>query len=326
MSETTPRSIGEGLDEAGIEAVWAQWSALGAGTLQKGSPTSAIVDPEALLLFSLYLIPKEKRLRDLTRWWAEVGSKLLSVQRTKTLAKEFPTAAKERLHEYSYWAMEAGDRRWKKYAEKPDDASGREPKGPEEPELRSSVSLLLRLRAGFGVSAKADVLAFLLGTSEQAVTAKKAVRATGYSRATISGALEDLSRAGFIRKSDGRPAEYRAPAEPWTALLFQSERFDPESGRSEEEADGPTSKGPKWRYWGQLFPFLARAREWVREAESLSEYMASTHARDLFEEFRWALEANRIQVPPPTGYKGGDYLDGFLEGVKRITWWIPEHL
>jgi len=324
MSETTARSIrsvGEGLEEAGIEAVWAQWSALGAGTLQSGGPTSAIIDPEALLLLSLYLIPKEKRLRDLTRWWAEAGSELLSLQRTKTLAEDFPIAVEDRLRTYSYWAVEAGDRRWKKYAEKPEDTSGRERKGPEEPKLRSSTSLLLRLRAGFGVSAKADVLAFLLGTGEQAATVKKAVQATGYSRATISGALEDLSRAGFIRKSDGRPAEYRAPAELWKALLFESE---PE--RTQEDADVPKSKGPAWRYWRQLFPFLARAREWAREAESLSEYMASTRARDLFEEFRWALEANRIRVPLPTRYQGGMYLDGFLDGLKQTTRWIPEHL
>ncbi len=326
MSETTPSSIGEGLDEAGIEAVWTQWSALGAGTLQGGSSVSAMIDPEALLLLSLYLIPKERRLRDLTRWWAEVGSELLSVQRTKTLAEDFPTAAEERLHTYSYWAVEAGDRRWKKYAERPEGASGRdahrrERKGPKEPTLRSPSSLLFRLRAGFGVSAKAGVLAFLLGTGEQMATTKKAVQATGYSRATVSGALDDLSRAGFIRKSGGRPAEYRAPAEPWKALLFETE-----PGKSEEDAGGSTSKGPKWRYWGQLFAFLARAREWAREAESLSEYMASTRARDLFEEFRWALEANRIQVPLPDRHTGGEYRDGFLQGVKRTTWWIPEHL
>lgn len=324
MSETTPLSIdgvGEGLEEAGIEAVWTQWSALGAGTIQSGSSVSSIIDPEALLLLSLYLISKEKRLRDLTKWWAEVGSELMSVQRTKTLVEDFPSAAEKRLRTYSYWAVESGDRRWKTYAEKPGDASERERKGPKEPHLRSPSSLLLRLRAGFGVSAKADVLAFLLGTGEQEATVKKAVRATGYSRATISGALGDLSRAGFIRESGGRPVEYHAPTEPWKAVLFA-----PKPGRSEEDAHGLNRKEPKWRYWGQLFAFLARTREWASEAESLSEYMASTKARDLFEEFQWVLEANRIQVPQPIRYQGNDYLDGFLKGGKRASRWILEHV
>lgn len=321
MSETTLRSVREGLEEAGIEAAWSQWGALGAGTHRNGTPVSGIIDPEALLLLSLYLIPEERRLRDLIRWWAEVGSQLLSVQRTKTLAKDFPADTVERLRLYSYWAVEAGDRRWKKYAEKPEGTSGRERKGPEEPELRSPAPLILRLRAGFGVSAKADVLAFLLGNGEQAATTKKVARATGYSRATVGGGLDDLSRGGFIRKENGRPAEYRAPTEPWKALLFGHS-----SGKREEDVGGSQSKTPEWRYWGQLFGFLARAREWTRKAESLSEYMASTQARDLFEEFRWALEANRIQVSVPSRYRGRDYLHGFLEDVERAGRWIPEHL
>ncbi|MCS4177342.1 hypothetical protein GGP96_002067 [Salinibacter ruber] len=130
----TLHSVGERLGEAGAQAAWAQWSALGAGTLQGARRATSIIDPEALLLLSLCLIPKERRLRDLTRWWAEVGSELLSVQRTKTLAKDFPSSVEGRLRAYSRWATRAGDKRWKKYAsEETTGASERDRKGPEEP-------------------------------------------------------------------------------------------------------------------------------------------------------------------------------------------------
>lgn len=317
MSEMTLSSLKERLGEIGARAAWAQWSALGAGTLHEGGSASAIIDPEALLLLSLHLIPEERRLRDLARWWAEVGSGLLSVQRTKTLAKDFPADVQERLHEFSRWATRAGDKRWKRYAsEGTKNDSERDRKGPEDPQLRSPASLLLRLRAGFGVSAKADVLAFLLGIEGQTATTRKATEATGYSRATISGALEDLTRADFIEKSGGRPAEYRAPVRSWMALFHRS-----------ETAEQTRETGvPKWRYWAQLFAFLARARKWAHEAESLSKYMASTRARDLFEEFGGAFDANRIQVPSPPGHQGAEYLEGFQNAIKRIVQWVPTHL
>lgn len=289
MSEKTLHSLEEHLGEVGAEAAWTQWTALDAGTLQNGRRASAIIDPEALLLLSLYLIPAEQRLRDLTRWWAKVGSGLLSVQRTKTLIRDFPPGVEECFQTFSHWAEEAGDKRWKRYAAGETGGFDRARKGPDEPTLRSSASLLLRLRAGFGVSAKADVLAFLLGIGGQAATTKKATEATRYSRATISGALEDLSRADFIEKSSGRPVEYRGPVRSWMTLLHRSE----ETGHRED------TDVPQWRYWGQLFAFLACAREWAREAPDLSEYVASTRARDLFEEFEGVFEMNWISVPSP---------------------------
>ncbi len=229
MSEMTLSSLKERLGEIGARAAWAQWSALGAGTLHEGRSASAIIDPEALLLLSLHLIPEERRLRDLARWWAEVGSGLLSVQRTKTLAKDFPPDVQERLHEYSRWATRAGDKRWKKYAsEGTKNDSERDRKGPEDPQLRSPASLLLQLRAGFGVSAKADVLAFLLGIEGQTATTRQATEATGYSRATISGALEDLVRADFIEKSGGRPGQYPRPR--LVRRIRGSVRREPDSG------------------------------------------------------------------------------------------------
>ena len=83
---------------------------------------------------------------------------------------------------------------------------------------------------------------------------------------------------------------------------------------------------PKWRYWGQLFAFMSRAREWAREAVSTSEYGASTRARDLIEEFEGACEANRIQVPSTEQYQGAEYVDGFRKTTEQIVRWIPDHL
>ena len=167
------------------------------------------------------------------RWWAQADSELLSVQRTRSLLDDFPSEVSRRLGAYSHWAMQAGDKRWDTFADEWNAGEGSAPdtdrarKGSDDPDLGAPSSLLLRLRAGCGMSAKADVLAFLLGMEEQPATTKKATEATGYSRATISGALDDLSRAGFIQKTRGRPAEYRAPYPVWMSLLHGPESVVP---------------------------------------------------------------------------------------------------
>lgn len=312
MYAKTLSEIEEKLLEVGIGTVWSQWSALGAGTLQDRKDISAIIDPEALLLLSLYLIPEERRLRDLVQWWAEVGSELLSLQRTKTLLDDFPSDVNRRVKTYSRWATEAGDKRWQKYAEEETQQFDRDRKGPEKPDLGSPSSLLYRLRAGFGVGAKADVLAYLLGIGEQSATTKEAVRATSYSRATVQGALGDLSRAGFIKSTSEYPKEYFAPLGSWEVLVLGDNHSN--------------DRFPQWRHWGKVYAFLAQSKQWIEEAENQSEYISSTRARDIFQDFQTTFEANRVQVLSPEKYQGSKYVDGFAQTVAKVTEWTEENV
>jgi DNA-binding transcriptional ArsR family regulator len=327
MSNATLHKTGERLQEAGIEAAWAQWSSLGASALQDRqqghlegrleAPTS-IVDPEALLLLSLYLEPSERRLRDFTRWWAKVGSDLLSVQRTKTLLKDFPPETENRLGIFAFRAKSAGDKRWARLASESPPSPERGQKGADDARLDEPSSLLLRLRAGFGVSAKADVLAYLIGIEERPVGRQDVAEATGYSRPTVRGALRDLTRAGFIREHTGRPIRYVAPIGRWNELL----RLEAPSVSSENRPNGT----PIWRHWAGVFSFLTSAADLARRAGEESDYVLSSKARDLFERHAPVFEENRIRVPDPTSYRGPEYLDGFVETARALAEWIPSHL
>lgn len=318
MSDVMLRKIGHAAREAAIQVAWAQWAHLGASALQDTKErTSSIIDPEALLLLSLHLEPTERRLRDFVHWWAGAGSDLLSVQRTKTLLKRFPPESKERLGAFAYWAAEAGDKRWRRYA--PDEAlsiQGRKEKGIQDPRLDVPASLVLRLRAGFGVNAKADVLAYLLGIEERLASRQETTDATGYSRATVRGALSDLARAQFIQEASDRPARYFAPVRPWAVLLG---------------FDGPRStldSAPVWRHWASVFAFLAQVDYWAQETDKKNEsaYLLSSRARDLFERHKSAFERNRMQVPRPESYRGAAYLEGFQETIDILADWMREHL
>ena len=316
MSSKTLHSTGKRIREAGTHAVWTQWASLGASALQgREEQAGSIIDPEALLLFSLYLWDAERRLRDFAYWWAGVGSELVSVQRTKTLLKSFPPEAGERLGTFARWAVDAGDKRWRRFVS--DEASpapgGRKGKGSETLRL-GTPSLMLRLRAGFGVSAKADVLAYLLGIGEQSASTQETAEATAYSRATVGGALGDMARAGFIQETTGRPARYFAPAHPWAQLL----ELD---GRNQASEDAPA-----WRHWAGVFAFLACADRLAQETGSESDYLVSSRARDIHERYSDALEKSRIQVPQPRDYRGAAYLEGFQETTRLVTDWTECHL
>lgn len=312
MSDATLSSMQDDVLEGAVEATWAQWSALGAGALGTDRDLHSIVDPEALVLLSLYLIPVERRLRDFVRWWAAVGSDLLSVQRTKTLLNRFPEETRDRLGTFGRWAVAAGDKRWRRYATDDSSRLDRDRKGRDHPNLMQTPALLLRLRAGFGVSAKADVLAYLLGLEKRAATVRDATWATAYSRATVGGALDDLSRAGFVEETGGRPARYFPDAPSWEGLLLGGE------GRDETL--------PSWRHWGEVYAFLVQVVQWTQANDTQTDYVRSSRARDVFDDFERLFEANRIRVPSPERYQGPAYLDGFAQTVERVVQWIPEHL
>jgi len=332
MSMNALSKIGKSAREVGIEAVWQQWGAIGASALQRsGRSLSSIIDPEGLLLLSLYLEPSERRLRDVLYWWAEVGSDLLSVQRTKTLLKRYPDGAAERLQTFGYWAAEkGGDKRWRSLAS--EDPSGPEPREGKGGASNLSVppALMLRLRAGFGVSAKADVLSYLLGVDERRESTREAAEATGYSRDTVRGALQDLERAGFIQKTTSRPTRYSVSSRPWAELLGF---LEPSNGKREEDQRLRGSQGksvkedvPAWRHWADVYAFLAEAAQLAEEAENKSDYLASSSARDVFERHEHVFEANRLNVPDPSRYQGKEYLDGFRETVDALYRWIEGNL
>jgi hypothetical protein len=315
--------------EAGAQAAWRQWARLGASALQgEDGGARAIVDPEALLLLSLYLEPAERRLRDFAYWWAGVGSQLMSVQRTKTLLKRFPPETEGRLGAFARQATKAGDKRWRRYASDEPEAgepeadeergvARRSGKGTDRSRLSAPPALVLRLRAGFGVSAKADVLAYLLGTRERASSVQETADATAYSRATVGGALGDMARAGFIEETGDRTARYFAPVRPWAQLLTF------ESGPAGADR---SPAAPAWRYWSGVFSFLAEADRWARSAEGESDYLLSSRARDIFIRHQPAFEKNRIEAPRPEAYRGAAYLEGFEETVDALIRWLPEHL
>src|SRR5579871_2660153 len=79
-------SVRRELAQRTLSALWAQWDAIG-GLASGAVMAHKIVDPEALVLTSLFFQDDEPRLRDILYAWVEVrdNAPLLSVRRMRTL-------------------------------------------------------------------------------------------------------------------------------------------------------------------------------------------------------------------------------------------------
>jgi hypothetical protein len=321
MSGDVARSIGTLAGDTAVEAAWAQWGVLTAAAVPvERRRVWTIVDPEALVLLSLAARSRERRLDDLLAGWARAGSALLSVQRLRTVAKTFPTPVREQVGDFARYAAEAGDPRWRSHAARVGERSGPEPRRKDPGPLRvvEGPALMLRLRAGFGVGAKADLLAFLLGLGGASAGLKAITVATGYSDRAMRTAAEEMALARFIHEVQGPPSAYRADPAAWARVL--------EIHRLAARAE-PEPSIPPWSFWSVAFAFLAAVVEWAgaAEREAWSDYVASSRARDLVESHRRRLGYLHLDLAADD-VRGAAYLDTFHDLVERVAAWTEGRL
>lgn len=311
-----------------VDACWKQWRSLtGEGLALGQRPATTIIDPEALVVASLALRHREQRLRDLLYWWAREGSHLLSVQRLRTVSNVFPEQALDGGVEwFASLALEAGDARWKRVASA---ARGDEPvrpgKGPKRLQLIDPATLMLRLRAGFGVGAKADLMAFLLGASaarrqgELWTTAHVISEATCYSRASVARAAADMSLARLIEASLDRPTQYSLEWKSWAQVLQLWKHGQPEHLAREGDHEEPFEV-PRWRFWAHTYAFAVSVFGWARSAseDEVAPVVLSSTARDLVEEFGRYLAWDGVLLPDARTFPGERYLSPFLEVVDQV--------
>jgi len=322
MSESVWAELGRTANAAAVQLAWGQWVRLGSPAVGGAAPhPSSIVDVEALILASLAFRGEERRLGHVVAWWAEVGASLTSLQRIRAVAKRFPGAmGEDGLRDFATMAAHRGDRRWLPAADAAVPEWVRFGRAPARPALLEPCALWVRLRAGLGVGAKADTLAFLLGLGGAWASGKTVAFATGYSTVTIGKAASEMVMAGLLRATESRPTEYLAPPGPWSELLT------PEGG-------GGTGSGkwsmPSWRHWAEVAAFLAGAAALSGEALSHGvgrEHVLASRARDLIERHRRAMDLDRIPVSAPERHRGLAAVDALAETVQTVAAWTEAAL
>ncbi len=309
MSKTHFASLARDLHQAAAGAIWIQWQALGGQAAAPRAP-AGIVDPEALVLSSLWLADDEPRLRDFLYGFAELGSRLLSIQRLKRATGLFPAGGEKLVAGFAAGVASFGkDPRWRNLAAEGSRPAGRPGKvAPASARLGDPGSLMLRLRTGFGVDVRIDTLGYLIGRRGAWADVKDIAEALLYAKYSVRGACEALADARLIETRADRPVKYYADERRWTTLL----KLD---------------HTPAWHPWVRVYAFVIRLRAWLREPglQAVSPSLAASLAREFILEHGQVLLQLQLNVPHERDYLGEEYLPAFERTASALVRWLGDN-
>lgn len=312
MSARTLKQIANSTLEATASVLWRHWTAVGS-MASSAERAHSVVDPEALVLMSLFLRDHERRFWDLLSEWATVGARLLSVQRMKNLAPLYPPSGQNALNEFGALARSIGrDARWKvRFFPEPGKIRRfREKRLAINLKLVEDSALMLRLRRGLGVGLRADVLSFLLGKSGSWASVRAIAHALGYTPVATRRAADDLAAARLIHATvDDQPTTYSADAKAWARIL---------------ELSGPP---PVWRHWNEIFVLAAALWQWALDARErrISPDALNTLGCELLERHRTAFTANEVSTSDKNVQASRGAFGSFDGSMKRLTHWMTKH-
>lgn len=181
------------IEPALLEVIWAQWIALGVDAL--GAGDVRVVDPEALIAVTAELGDADARLRDSSMDWCIAYGRYVNGARLKQVARELGTPA-EAIGEYVATVAASGGPAWPMATLPRRDYV---PRGKARMEsARPTPRLRIRLRAAFGVNARADVLAALLANPRGGVSVAELARRARFAKPSTAFAVDALVLAGLI--------------------------------------------------------------------------------------------------------------------------------
>lgn len=320
-----------------LDFLWRQWSALGvAGQVRANDDW--VVDLEALLLLTCTMSRYDPRLFDEMLDWLQVNGWLINVMRLKRILREEKFAGEPVLAAVAgVLAKGTETPKWKQLAALHPLPAANEPlffsedgqpipvvgepetifarygwqRGPlrlrgysQEFRPAETASLILQLRALFGISVRCEIVFYLL-THEAAHPAQIAREGYYFERA-VQGTLVDMSRSGVIQvRSANRKKRYWLKPAEWLRLL--------------NRADQPA---PRWITWPPFFSALEQI--WLRlndpKLNDLESLLQASEVRQLMTKVRPALERAGFDrtLSDDRQHLGESYLPVFIADVKKL--------
>ena len=308
-----------------LNFLWRQWSSLGVAGGAR-SEDEWVIDPEALLLFSIEISRYEPRLFDEILDWLVVNGRWIDIQRLRGIVKSkdektqrLMSAAANFLSQEakSYrrkWqalaGLKASDLRVKeemlfttregepfprpgemsepfnKYGFLRENFSLRKMSRPVSVAARSNMRFLLR--ALFGIGSRSECILYLL--THEAGHPAEIADAIGISVRATQDTLIELSDSGLVmtRIKGKRKIEYWLSQKKWGEFLL---------GASSDE-----QKLPVWLDWISLFSALNNVWDVLSEIEQVvSDYLRSSKLREAMETISLEFLKSGLDLPAVLG-------------------------
>jgi hypothetical protein len=319
-----------------IDFLWNQWSQLGVAgnTITRNE---WIIDPEALILFSLNCARYDSRLFDEIIDWMIVNERWISLQRIKSLKKQYNNEQTASI--FAAIASTINKRksniRWEAFSKfKLETDTQMKPLFLNhdgtimpllgEPDanfksagwLRSEINprrlsiqipfstpsnLILHLRSLFGLSPKAEIIAYLMSNNRTNVS--DLVTATGYTRPPIHESLNDLLAGGYINTKKLKSGQiYSLNTERWKQFI------------------GINHKSSIWIDWQSVFISIDKLIAFFEAAQTdkMSEYLLKSELISIAEILNNGIASSGLPNPFSHGFTLDNVISDFPKQIDEF--------
>jgi hypothetical protein len=187
----------ESAQRSALDLGWSLWTELGVSG-QRRSHSKVGVDLEPLIVTTAYLSRFDARLRDESLDWCVLNVRYVSSDRLRNFLRTVDETLRQPFGHYSATVKKAKRVSWpedgRPFAFSPTGRSG-------APDLLRPALVQLRLRAAFGVSARAEVLRWLLNQPEHFVGSLELALKSHYGKDNVADTLDLLARAGLLQET-----------------------------------------------------------------------------------------------------------------------------
>ena len=268
----------EQITERAADLAWSLWAELGVSGWRR-SHTSHAIDPERLILFTALLGDADPRLRDESTDWCITYGRYVSAARLRNLLAAQAPETQAAFGQTAATVNANSILRWPRSTEA----------RPYRRTRRSAVAdftapslVVLRLRALFGVGARAEVLrAFVADPSARLSAADLAAdlaAEAAYTKRNVAEALEALRMAGLLESAPLRNQRlYGLVDAGWLASL-------------------PGALPESFPWWGSVFRILEGLITGLRGAEALSTRTRTVAASDVLRGLHADLQQVGVRV------------------------------
>ena len=308
------------LREALIDLLWDQWAVLGGAASGRSGAVPFVIDPEALLLATMRFGRTDSRLAGEALDWLARNGKLVSLQRLKNMQLATKLADTECLRELASFMTDAKYRNWQsldQWASKTSTPSdgGFVPEGfqtrgmSQAPDCAAPEAFVLRLRALFGVSARPEVLAWLL--THRAGYAAEIARDVSWFSKSVQAILNelDLSRL-LVSEAAGKRKLY--------SLNPRSETLHPSLGK------GLRWFSQSWFYLG--VHHIETTLDALRESPDRSVHAQAIKIREVIPAMNTAFRMAGVDkiLIGLNQLTGATLVNSFLDGTRSIQNMLTE--
>lgn len=188
--------LSEELDQLLLDLAWSLWTELGvSGVIHKHR--NLLILPEELLFLTSVVSDIDPRLRDEALDWSSRNHHFISTWRLRALGAKFDEATRSSFSVLSATLNPIAKTNWPVFIKVA--AMKFVPSGKSQPpHFEAQALLALRIRALFGVGARADLLTFCLMEQKKDYAISDFAQ-IGYSKRNLANMMEDFVSSGIFK-------------------------------------------------------------------------------------------------------------------------------